>query len=790
MIRLYIDNQRADMDSSTSLSISLSLASQTSTSSANRLSKSITIPATHLNRRLMEHCDHPASAVMFNHTPHTARVEVCGCVVLEGVLRLTASKVGEGGYYRFNIVGEGCSWRKCADVAIASMMEEWSGVFTPETIEDSWKAEGAIVRFLPVWRGAGEGQENYVGRILPENYHPFIHLGSLLGEIFAKAGYAIESEFLDSDFFQSLYMSGRWSEREYGSWRSAMNFLASRNEDSPVVQADYGGRVFASPLKNYHTVGNLVDVPISRLDGLPYEECFGLDESTGCIRFTPTTTLMAAFDYHLRWRTQFRIKSRTELVGLSEITLGVGDKVKIPLKNNFVALSAEQVVEGGEYAFVVFDATEGTTYRLVADEIVNPTANPDNLAPGDTVTRVLITTSARMAHFTNNHKGRLCNMRVEMVYEGNVFSYMGDWAVYDGFVQEYGTVELEARVRSKAAKCSPSSPVYFNQFLFGGGEEGMELELLAGSTIRPILYPHPTIGSTLAWRDVADIPQTGMDLIVALQELFDLQIVTDNTSQVVFVEPRCEFWSDRVVDWSELIDPSKPVVVEEVGLGHPRSLRLAYQTGDVAVDEYGKESGIRYGEWRADLLNIFASEGERSLVNNLFTASLSKSGVVAEAPSAHLIVAANGSGSGCVENLNFPAKLVAFRGVRSLPSDQRWSYPTTADGGEYPLLTFFDDGSLAGEPCSLLFEDRDGVEGLHRWWDGYLAELNHSRRLTLHLHLAPEQIEALANPANRERGFGALYRLRVEGEEVLCRLEEICDYNPAESSTKALFVTI
>ena len=54
MIRLYIDNQRADMDSSTSLSISLSLASQTSTSSANRLSKSITIPATHLNRRLME----------------------------------------------------------------------------------------------------------------------------------------------------------------------------------------------------------------------------------------------------------------------------------------------------------------------------------------------------------------------------------------------------------------------------------------------------------------------------------------------------------------------------------------------------------------------------------------------------------------------------------------------------------------------------------------------------------------------------------------------------------------
>lgn len=779
------------MDSSTSLSISLSLASQTSTSSANRLSKSITIPATLHNRRLIEYCDHPNSAEMFNHTPHKARVEVCGCVVLDGTLRLTASAVGKGGYYRFNIVGEGCKWRKCADIAISSMMEEWSMLFAPESVRDSWTSEEAIVRFLPVERGTGSGKEEYVGRILPENYHPFIHIATLLREMFAKAGYAVESDFIASEFFNSLYMSGKWSERVSGSWKQTMDFRALREEDSPTIKADYGGRVYASPLRNYNTIGNLVGIPTDTPNDSNSEGCLEIEESTGRICFTPKRAVMVAFDYLLRWRTQYRIKSRTELTGLSQVRFCVGDSIKIPLHNTFVALSAEQIIEGGEYAFIVFEKEEGVVYHLVADEIINPEANPDSLQEGDFQKRVLLSTTSRLTHFAPKHKGRLCNLRVEIECDGEVVSLVSDWAVYDGFVQEYGTMELEVRLRSKPVNATPTNPVYFDTFYLGGGEEGMEVTVLSGCSIQPVFYPHPQLGDTLGWEDVADISATGMDLIVALQELFDLQILTDSTTRTVYVEPRKEFYDNRrVVDLSESIDLSQPVVIEELGFGHPQTLRLAYRTGDMAVDEYGKECGIRYGEWRAKLLNIFATDGEQSLVNDLFTASLSKRGTVLEAPSAHLIVAQTNAGDGCVMNLNFPTKLVSFRGMVSLPKGERWSCPNDADT-EYPLLTFFDDGSIAGTPCSLLFEDRDGVEGLHRWWDGYVASLNHSRRVTLHIHFAPEQIETLANNfVGIANGFRVLYRLRIEGESVLCRLEEICDYNPTVPSTKAVFVTI
>ena len=70
MIRLYIDNQEADLDPLSTLSVSLSIASLTSTSWGRAsYSKSITIPATPLNRRLMGDCEQPHAAQ--NHYPTT-----------------------------------------------------------------------------------------------------------------------------------------------------------------------------------------------------------------------------------------------------------------------------------------------------------------------------------------------------------------------------------------------------------------------------------------------------------------------------------------------------------------------------------------------------------------------------------------------------------------------------------------------------------------------------------------------------------------------------------------------
>ena len=81
------------------------------------------------------------------------------------------------------------------------------------------------------------------------------------------------------------------------------------------------------------------------------------------------------------------------------------------------------------------------------------------------------------------------------------------------------------------------------------------------------------------------------------------------------------------------------------------------------------------------------------------------------------------------------------------------------------------------------------MEGLGRYWQERVDALNYSRRITLYLHLSPDEVEAIAFPNSTGHDFRAVYRLRLEDEEVLCRLEEVVDYNPMASSTKCVFVT-
>lgn len=783
MTELYIDNMLADMDAATDLSISVAFPCSLGYDTGAEFTSTITIPYTRHNRDLMGDCSDPHSLQMFNQMEHKARVEVDGCKVFEGRAQLVSSAVGAEGYYRFAIVGEGAVWSKMLSTPIGSMMEDWSEVVSAKEIRNGWTKSGALVRFLPVERGTGLDRDDYRARMLAENYHPFIHLGTLLRTMFAEAGYAIESRFICSELFNSLYMSGRWREGNSDRWQAKMDFKAVRGEDSPTLGAHYFGRIFASPLKYFNSIGNLVDMPDGSVEGAYNEGCFGLDEETGRICFTPTEAVTVAFDYHLRWRTENRIKSRTELKGLGSVRFGLNDTESIPLLHTTYDYRNDSLSSGNTYNLIVFEAVEGETYRLLADEVV---------AEGDVQTRELLSTTQRYTPFQHNYTNPLTNLRLEMIdAEGLLYSYALDWAIYADGVTECGTSELELSVRSQAVSCSPDEPVYFDDFYLYGGEEGMEVTVLAGCSIQPVFYPHPPLEGTLAWSDVADISFTGLDLLLALQQLFDLRVQTDNTRKVVLIEPRSEFCDGEVVDFTERIDPSVPIIVEELGDDSSRLFRLAYRTDDEAVEEmkgWGEES---FGEWSAPIHNLFAREGTKSVENSLFSASLTKQWVIASAPSASFVVARCGDCTKrrCVQSLNFPTKIISFRGLSDLPSGEVCNYPQVGDG-KYPLLTFFDDGSIGGSPRSLLFEDRDGVEGLHKWWDGEVDTLNFSRRLRVAAHLRPEEMASLFESNGVGCDFRSLYMLRVEGERVLCRLESVSDYNPSDQSVKMVFVTV
>lgn len=57
-----------------------------------------------------------------------------------------------------------------------------------------------------------------------------------------------------------------------------------------------------------------------------------------------------------------------------------------------------------------------------------------------------------------------------------------------------------------------------------------------------------------------------IDLIGALKQMFNLCFYSDALTGTLYIEPRDDFYrDDTVIDWSDRIDRSRPVTVEELG---------------------------------------------------------------------------------------------------------------------------------------------------------------------------------------------------------------------------------
>jgi len=795
---LYIDNQAADADVTESLSVTLSLDALTSLEWGRAsYSKSMTIPATPLNRRLMGDCEQLRSAALFNAARHTARVESDGSVIIEGTVFLTQCRIGPEGYYKFNIIGRGKEWVLSAASSVRDLPIDYSVTLDADTVEASWTAD-TPVRFLPVARAAGLNRgADYLHTLSLSDYHPFLHAATLLRAVFASAGYEIVSDFLRTPLFESLYVSGRYSETALTTCPDKMNFIAARFGDSKLVAGNNYGRVYANALTPYYSVGNLVDTADAAetdssgntAEGVMNNGgCFGKDD-TGRIRFVPSEQVTMCFEYHLKYQTEFKIKNRDLLTAYTVVRPYFGDSISNPLANPYSDRRADASLQGNfSYRVMVFDYSAGQTYRLSAYEVTSAGADMNNLQPSDLTLRTLCTFSARSAEFVHASSNPL--VRPFLEYNKNdayTTDIPSDWAIYDGYITGTGVKTVEFTFRSQPETVKPSAPKFFDTFYFGGAEAGMSMKVLKGTTIRPVFIPHPSAGSAVTFSSVADYGCSQLDLVAAFKQMFDLAIYTDTALGKVFIEPRRSFYGSRTVDWSDRVDLSRPIVAEELGADASRTFTLCYRGADASASAAGVDSD----GWSASVDNIFASADRRVYRNPLFCTTVSASGVFYRSPSA-LTVCAGDTDSMATQSfdyLNFSPKVVRYFGLKPLPSGQAWGWPTDS-ADHYPFAAFACTADSPAEPFSLFFEDRDGVEGLHAYWDGEADCLNRSRRLTLYLKLYPQEVEELLFPSfSAGAGFRALYRLVIDGEPTLCRLEEIADYNPSAVSTRCVFVT-
>ena len=125
-MKCFIDNRETETDPSQSIAITLSIASISQIETGRTgYSKTLKLPITTRNRAIMGDAGEILSPQRFNQTPHTARIEKEGCIVMEGTPMLTKREENPdgSGWYHLNIIGAGKNWVQAASERMFNELE-------------------------------------------------------------------------------------------------------------------------------------------------------------------------------------------------------------------------------------------------------------------------------------------------------------------------------------------------------------------------------------------------------------------------------------------------------------------------------------------------------------------------------------------------------------------------------------------------------------------------------------------------------------------------------------------
>ena len=791
MMRLFIDERPYEADLS---GVSLpkynhdNLAKIDSSREGHHIR--LKIPSTPESDRLFCNAADMQSAERFNESLHSARIEADGAEMFVGTAYFDGVEVIDGVvFYRLEIVGGATQWAEQAGRQMFNLIGlDYSAMLNMSEICNSWSSDSPV-KFLPVQHPDDELHNGQTTSATPEtiltsdNYHPFISVEALCRRIFEAAGYKIESRFFESEEFRSLYISGAYSLTDLDSKMEKMEFYAGRTT-RVTAEANSAGRVYVSPAVAANSLGNIVDTftpeiigeggQVVPTDYFSKSGCFAMDDD-GAIVFRPISNVNVGFEFVLKFACDYRIESREHLHSFDMLYLGNGVSFPFKLTNRFKDCRG-RLYRNFKYRFVNFGYSPEYNYRLsyrVGREWVDWAEIGSNttliLSPQD------IESAKEVALFRAAKGSAVYDLCSE------------DWALYEGHVNFEGSTEVELTLRTPAEEMTASSTRYFDTIYFEGADPGMSLTLLPGTTLRPIFTSAIGYGSHITFEDIAQLRVRQATLLDAVRQMFNLRFYTDEHQKVVYIEPYNDFvLRGECFEWSDRIDFSQPILIEDLAREIHERRVVGYQDGDEAVRHYNSEYDTELGQWVFDTSLWGTIQGEQQLRNPFFQPTLSLSGGYANAESAQVMQM--GSEEELAESGNQLARIVRFVGMHPLPDSERWGYPYS--GQDYPLAAFHFAGDEYRDGFSLCFEDRDGCEGLHTYYDRQFAEEAKGRKVSLSMQIYPDEYTNLFRMVDGAPSIRSAFALKINGVEQQYRLHSIESYDAERAIAKCVFTQI
>ncbi len=715
----------------------------------------------------------------FNESHHTAALVDDGATLMEGTLLLVELVVdeSEAAPYRVRLRSGGAEWAKrAATERMADVDIDWSGRLTMEDIADSWSLTSPV-RFLPfVGRAVGDEESIYDPQkvMLTDNFYPFVALRRIVEHIFMAGDYEVESRFLEDRLCSELLVSGDYGSRDVTAEQSKMAFCSGRQSRVSAV-ADSMGMVYASPGVLQHSVGNIVTVADPTMvddegrtmsDTFTTADTFAIDDD-GYARFKAQSSATVGFLLHLHYATDYRIESRHRLTGFDRIEALPSAEVQFEIANRFRDCR-NSLVGGIEYRLCIFDWEEGMAYHFAVSDSATSAVVMEMQVRERFATFTLPDTSATLF-------ASLVPLR------GSVES---DWAIYDGYVTERGTTEVEVDIRIAPQQFAKGETFRFDKIFFGGAEPSMQLTLLSDCRLSPTFDAKPGYGSVLTYKDISRGGAWLIELYESLCRMFNLVTYTDPQRRKVYVESLEDFYgAGEEFDWSHRIDYSRPIRISDAAIGLAERQRYCYRAGDAVVERYNADSGSEFGAWEGHIDHYGTIDSVDMHQNTLFAPTISRCNAVATAPSASVLAMEPATAE------EGTLRVVRYQGLRPLPLGERWVGSPIE--GYYPLGAFHFGGDSLNGGFTLGFdEDDERLESPLLYHRQMFKRRQKGRYVTLSLRLRASDIENLFKLEALMPSIRSTFRLTINGESHLYRLVRLESFDVSQPSTECTFITL
>ncbi len=699
------------------------------------------------------------TAERFNQTWHPLKIESEeGITIFEGtayLMEVVCSDKGE--MFRVEGRGEVEEWAlRASQSSIASVPFGGFNInLNQEGIESTW-AESSPVKFLPIERDAytntPTGEDITGGQQVRtiDGYHPFINIKALLENFLHKYGYTIESSLLESEEFSNLFISGNYSSSESSHARSTMSFLLKR-EQSTTTTCNTNGRIYLSPYMLSNTFGNFADIESVNSD----KECYNFGNvmqiRDQALIFRPLGTVSTGFEYRLHYIAQCKIASRHTLEGLNKLRYPNGYTIEWNIVNKNIDYRNDVVV-GLAYNVAIFDFNPNKTYRIVG---ITSSKNPTPLT-------VL---THRFSQWSTSEEYH--SYRIEEKNKNGTFStYTGDWAIYSGYIDEMQETEIDVCVRSAPEEYGVNSPMDFSLLTLEGGIAGSTCKLLKDSYLKPYYAYYPGYNSKVWLSDIAVHDFSMLELIAAMQHLFNLRIYSDESSKRIFIETLDDFYTDKEWDWSDKLVSGEQITISNLAHSAHRKNKLGYQQKDGVVNRKGESDNAIFGEWEYTIDSYAASASARTELNPIFSATINTDeGVLA---------VGDRDDQTSAGSLNFSPRVVRYFDMREI------------EGTMMPYASFHSPEMN----YTLCFEDRDQVQGLNRYYQSQCEGEQHSDLIKVTLKLNTFEYTNLFSPDNLNPSLRDIFSLSLKGETFRCRLYRVDSYDVEEQKARCTFLTI